>query len=317
VHDNNGNNGKVALKVNNNKNGHEPQETAKWNFGGLDDDYSGFKKAKVVVMPVPYDKTTTYRSGTRNGPAAIIDASMNMEIFDEELNQETYRMGIHTMQVLPVDELTLEDMVEKVRLSTLEVLKAGKFPVIIGGEHSITTGAVKAFIETYPTLSVLQLDAHFDLRDEYRGSKYNHACVARRIAELCPLVQVGTRSLSKEERDFLSSGTNTRILNVDVYKMLESLFWRDEVLASLTENVYVTIDLDVFDPSLIPAVGTPEPGGIGWYDALEFLRSVVKYKKVVGFDVMELCPIKGQVSSDFISAKLIYRLLGYIFSNKR
>lgn len=294
------------------------QAPAKKCFAGLDEEYSNFKKAKVVVLQVPYEKTTTYKTGTKNGPDAIIDASAYMELFDEELNQETYRIGIHTMNGLAISDLTPEDMVEQVRLSVLEVLKGGKFPVILGGEHSISPAAVKAFKELYPDLSVLQFDAHCDLRDEFHGSKNNHACAARRISEICPLVQVGTRSLSKEEKDFLgANGTAAKIKNVNVYHILDKPFWKDEVSKALTGHVYVTIDLDVFDPSLVPAVGTPEPGGIGWYEMIELLHSVAEDHKVVGFDIVELCPIKDQPSSDFLAAKLLYRFLGYVFGNKK
>ncbi len=292
------------------------QNPAKKNFIGLDEEYSNFKKAKVVIMEVPYERTTTYKKGTKEGPQAIIDASLNMELFDDELNQETYRIGIHTTNGLAINDVAPEEMIEKVRLSTAEQLKAGKFPVILGGEHSISAGAVKAFREVYENLSVLQLDAHYDLRDEFRGSRYNHGCAARRISEICPLVQVGMRSLSKEEKEFLNSNT-ARIKSINVYDILDRPLWKDEVSRALTDNVYVTIDMDVFDPSLMPAVGTPEPGGIGWYEILELLHSVAKERKVVGFDVVELCPIKDQPASDFFAAKLIYRFLGYIFGNKK
>lgn len=287
------------------------------NYIALEDEYSSLKKSKVVVMQVPYDKTATYIKGAVNGPGAIIDASRKMELFDEELNQETYKIGIHTMDPLPVQDLAPEAMVEKVYGSTMELLKANKFPVILGGEHSLSIGSVKAFKEVYPDLSVLHLDAHYDMRDEYFGSRFNHGCVARRISEICPIVQTGTRSLSKEEKDFLGTQANGRVKTVSAYDILEMPLWKDVISHSLSEHVYVSIDLDVFDPSLMPAVGTPEPGGIGWYETLDLLREVSKDKKIVGFDVVELCPIKGQVSSDFLAAKLVYRLLGYIFPMKK
>ena len=287
------------------------------NYIALEEEYSSFKKSKVVVMQVPYDKTATYIKGTVNGPSAIIEASKRMELFDEELNQETYKIGIHTMEPLPVQELAPEAMVDKVYSATLEVLKANKFPVILGGEHSLSIGSVKAFKEIYPNLSVLHLDAHYDMRDEYFGSKLNHGCVARRISEICPIVQAGTRSLSKEEKDFLATQTNGKIKTINVYDILETPLWKDIISHSLSEHVYVSIDLDVFDPALMPAVGTPEPGGIGWYETLDLLREVSKDRKIVGFDVVELCPIKGQVASDFLASKLIYRLLGYIFPTKK
>ncbi len=287
------------------------------NYIALEEEYSSLKKSKVVVMQVPYDKTATYLKGTVNGPGAIIDASKKMELFDEELSQETYKIGIHTMEPLQVQDLAPEAMVEKVYGSTMELLKANKFPVILGGEHSLSIGSVRAFKEVYPDLSVLHLDAHYDMRDEYFGSKFNHGCVARRISEMCPIVQTGTRSLSKEEKDFLATGGVGKVKTVSVYDILEMPLWKDVISRGLSEHVYVSIDLDVFDPSMMPAVGTPEPGGIGWYETLDLLREVAKDKKIVGFDVVELCPIKGQVSSDFMAAKLVYRLLGYVFPIKK
>ncbi len=297
-------------------NGHEISQRTK-NYAAINEEYSGLKKSRVAIIQVPYEKTVTYKKGTVNGPSAIIEASKKMELFDEELNQETYKIGIHTMDPLAVENLEPEEMIDKVYQSVLELLKAGKFPAILGGEHSLSVGSVKAVKEIYPNLSVLQLDAHYDLRDEYFGSRFNHGCVARRISEMCPLVQTGTRSLSKEEKDFLSLQTNGRIKTVNVYDILDMPLWKDVISNGLSDNVYITIDLDVFDPSLMPAVGTPEPGGIGWYETLDLLHEISKDKKIVGFDVVELCPIKDQVAPDFLAAKLVYRLLGYIFPAKR
>ncbi|MCX5678770.1 MAG: agmatinase [Candidatus Omnitrophica bacterium] len=287
------------------------------NYLALEDEYSSFKKSKAVILQAPYDKTTTYIHGAVNGPAAIIDASRYMERFDDELNQETFKIGIHTMEPLAIQDLSPENMVDKVYAQTLELLKAGKFPMMLGGEHTVSVGAVKAFKEIYPTISVLQLDAHYDLRDVYFGSRFNHGCVARRISEMCPIVQAGTRSMSKEDREYLSGGANGKVKAISVYDILEMPLWKDAVSNALSENVYITIDLDVFDPALVPATGTPEPGGFGWYETLSLLREVTKDKKVVGFDVVELCPIKGNIASDFLAAKLIYRLLGYIFPAKK
>jgi agmatinase len=221
------------------------------------------------------------------------------------------------MDPLGVSEMSPEEMSGRVYAQTAELLKANKFPVMLGGEHSVSVGAVRAFKEAYPNLSVLQLDAHYDMRDELLGSKLNHGCVARRISEICPIVQVGMRSLSKEEKDFLSSQANGKVKSFNVYDIIDMPMWKDNVSNCLSEQVYVTIDLDVFDPALVPATGTPEPGGIGWYETLSLLREVVKDKKIVGFDVVELCPIQGNVAPDFLAAKLIYRLLGYIFPAKK
>lgn len=287
------------------------------NYASMDEEYTGFKRAKVVILQAPYERTATYKKGTVKGPSAIIDASKKMELFDDELNQETYKIGIHTMDPLAIENMEPEAMVDTVYKATLDVLKANKFPVMLGGEHSVSIGAVRAFKEIYPNISVLHLDAHYDLRDEYFGSKFNHGCVARRISEMCPIVQTGTRSLSKEEKEFLNSQANGRVKTVNVYDILEMPLWKDVISNSLTENVYISIDLDAFDPSLMPAVGTPEPGGLGWYETLDLLLNVSKDKKIVGFDVVELCPIKDQIASDFLAAKLIYRLLGYIFPTKK
>lgn len=288
-------------------------------FGDIDEDYSNFKKSKVVIVQVPYEKTTTYVKGTKAGPAAIIEASGNMELFDDELNQEVYKIGIHTVEIPGIADAEPEDMVKKVHDATSDLLKLSKFPVILGGEHSVSVGAVGAMKKSYSDVSVLQLDAHYDLRNEYLGSKYNHACAARRISEICPLVQAGLRSLSKEEKDFLNTKSNGNIKTVNVYDILEKPLWKDYVINGLSENVYITIDLDVFDPSLMPAVGTPEPGGIGWYELIDLLKETARDKKIVGFDVVELCPIENHIMSNFLAAKLVYRLLGYIFmlNNKK
>jgi len=292
-------------------------QTPARNFLGLEDEYASFKRSKVVVVQAPYDRTATYIKGTRSGPSSIIDASAYLERYDDELNLETFKIGIHTQEPLSVETLTPEEMVQRVYSATQELLKAGKFPVMLGGEHSVSIGAVKAAKEAMPNLSVLHLDAHNDLRNEYFGSPLNHGCAARRICEICPIVQIGTRSMSKEEKDFLATQVNGRIKTISVYDILEMPMWKDAATNALSENVYVSIDLDVFDPAVMPAVGTPEPGGLGWYETLDLLRDVTKDKKVVGFDVVELCPIKGQVASDFLAAKLVYRLLGYVFSSKK
>ena len=287
------------------------------NFLGLEEDYSSFKKSKAVILQAPYDKTTTYIHGTQTGPAAIIDSSRYLERFDEELSQETFKIGLHTMEPLAVEGLEPEVLLEKVRASMADILKSNKFPILLGGEHSVSIGAVSALKDVYPNLSVLQLDAHYDMRDIYFGSKLNHGCAARRISEICPIVQVGMRSYSKEEKDFLSQQPNGKVKSINVYDILDTPMWKDKATASLSEHVYITIDLDVFDPSTVPAVGTPEPGGLGWYEVTDFLKGVAKDKKIVGFDIVELCPIKGNITSDFLAAKLLYRLPGYVFPTKK
>ena len=284
-------------------------------YGGADLNYVDFEKAKVVVIPAPYEGTVTYRRGTGNGPSAIFEASNNMELLDEELNSETHKIGIHTMAPLNIMDMSAPAMIEEVRKKEKEVLSAGKFPVMVGGEHSVSIGAVKAAKDVIGDISVLHLDAHYDLRNEYRGSKYSHACVARRLQEIAPVVLLGMRSLSREEKDFL--GTENNIARcVSAYDILNDSLWDKKTLDALKDKVYISIDLDVLDPSIMPAVGTPEPGGLGWYLILDILKIVVQEKEIVGFDVVELAPLGGDITSDFLASKLIYRLLGYIFFGK-
>lgn len=278
------------------------------NYGGIDS-HSSLADAKFVVIPVPYDLTSTYQSGSRRGPGAILDASANMELYDEELSKETYLAGIHTLVPLTADARGPEEMVASVREQITHVLAHDKIPVMLGGEHSISLGAVQAMQKKYPTLSVLQFDAHADLRDSYQGSPYSHAAVARRIAAICPLVQVGIRSMSVEEAVFIAAGT-VRTLTVDSIHADNG--WQEKVLEYLSGDVYVTIDLDVFDPAIMPSTGTPEPDGLVWRDVLSLLRKLSRRCRIRGFDVVELAPVPGLVAPDFLAAKLVYRLMGYL-----
>ena len=278
------------------------------NFGGIYPECS-LRDAKFVVIPVPYDLTSTYQSGSRRGPAAIIEASTNMELYDEELKKETYLAGIHTTLPVAIDARGPKNMVNIVRKKISRIVSLNKIPVMLGGEHSITLGAVQAVIEKYPELTVLQFDAHADLRDTYQGSPYNHACVARRISEICPLTQVGIRSMSKEEGDFLPK---SKVKSYSADFVLDKKNWAETVCKDLRGDVFITIDLDVFDPSIMPATGTPEPGGLYWKDILHLLKLVSVSCNIRGFDVVELAPLPGVVAPDFMAAKLIYRLMGYI-----
>jgi agmatinase len=280
-------------------------------FGGISQDYSLFEAATFVVIPVPYDLTTTYQAGARNGPAAIIDASCQMELYDEELGTETYRTGIHTVDSLEVEAGGPHEMIESVRKTVADILSYDKIPVVLGGEHSISLGAVQALTEKYPSLSVLHLDAHADMRDSYQGTPYSHACVSRRISEQCPVVQVGIRSLSSEEAAFLKDSGIPSYSSEFVH---EHEGWKKEICSKLADDVYISIDLDVFDPSIMPAVGTPEPGGVYWKDVIRLVREVAESCTIRGFDVVELAPIPGMVAPDFTAAKLIYRVMGYITS---
>jgi agmatinase len=280
------------------------------NFGGLPREYSNSANARVILVPVPYDETSTWLKGADRGPAALIQASANMELYDVETDCEIYKIGIFTDEA--VEERTSpEKMVEAVRKRVEGHIKKGKFTVVLGGEHSVSIGVIKAHAENYKETSVLQLDAHTDLRDEFQGSKCNHACVMARARELCPIVQVGIRSTAGATEEVLD---RSRIFFAeDIY---DNRAWIKKAVSKLTKNVYITIDLDVFDPSIMPSTGTPEPGGLLWYDVLALLNQVIKKKNVVGFDVVELCPNEHNRAPDFLAAKLIYKLLSYKFADK-
>ena len=276
-----------------------------YNFGGLEDEHGSLANARAVVLPVPYDFTTSYQGGTRLGPAAILAASRNMELWDEEVGP-VYRAGIHTLPELEPTAASPEAMVERVEQATEWIFEQGKLPAILGGEHSITTGAIRAARRRYPGLSVLQIDAHADMRDTYLDTPYSHACVMRRIREMVPAASVGVRSLSEEEAEYLAANP-TPIWSTRRYRALGS---PDPVLEALTDDVFVTFDLDGLDPGILPATGTPEPGGLDWYEAVDLLAAVAARKRIVGFDVIELAPTAGQAASDFLAARLVYRLIG-------
>ncbi len=288
-------------------------------FAALPPEFSNWERAGVAILPVPYDGTASYRGGARRGPRAILEASPQLELYDEELQIEPYRVGIATLPPLDV-VLDPEAMVERVEQAVLGVLQSEKFPVVLGGDHSITVGVVRALRERYGPLSVLQLDAHADLRDEYQGSRLSHACVARRLVELgCSLVQIGIRSLTRDDAEFIrqqeavvavyareirfDSGSGSGF-NSGSARALEAL-------EQLRSPVYISVDLDVFDPGEVPAVGTPEPGGLRWYEVLAILRKAFERFEVVGCDVVELCPVEGLIAPDFAAARLVYKLIGY------
>ncbi|HVO66718.1 MAG TPA: agmatinase [Syntrophales bacterium] len=283
------------------------------NFGGVDPAYPTFEEASFVVVPIPYDLTSTYQSGSRRGPHAILDASGNMELYDEELCKETYLAGIYTLPPIESDARGPTEMVNIIQHAISDILEHNKIPVILGGEHSISFGVVKAMKEKYPGISVLQLDAHADLRNYYQCSPYGHASVGRRISELCRLVQVGIRSMSAEEADFVKTGV-VRQFSAD-FILEEQSGWQ-KVCEYLSGDVYITIDIDILDPSIMPATGTPEPGGIYWKDLLRIIRGVSRRCRVRGFDVVELSPIPGMVAPDFLAAKLVYRIMGYLTEAK-
>ncbi len=281
------------------------------NFGGIPAELSDYQLSPIVVLPVPYDETSTWGKGADRGPDAILHASANMELYDIETDSEVYLRGIHTAQ--PVDEKSSPDaMVAAVREAVRAFLADGKFVVTLGGEHSVTIGAVEAYKNHFPGLNVLQIDAHTDLRQTYEGSPFNHACVMARVREWCPIVQVGIRSMDVGEKPYMDR--DRVFFAKDIAG--KGSDWADEVIRLLSGPVYVTIDLDGFDPSIVPATGTPEPGGMGYYEVLGLLKKLIATRNVVGFDVVELCPMPGNKSSDFLATKLIYQILSYKYSDR-
>jgi agmatinase len=277
------------------------------NYGYLPEEYSNPENADIVITPVAYDGTSTWVKGADKGPEAIIEASANMELYDIETDSEVYKCGIFTERLIGGD-ISTSEMVEAVFDNVKYYVDKEKFVIVTGGEHSVNIGSVKAHAEKYDDLTILQLDAHADLRDKYNGSKYNHACVMARAKEVCPIVQVGIRSMDISEKD--STDPSRIFFAKDIHNNID---WIKKVVSKLSDNVYITIDLDVFDPSIMPSTGTPEPGGLLWYDVLGLLKMVSDEKNIVGFDVVELCPDSSNKAPDFLAAKLIYKLLSYKF----
>ncbi len=274
-------------------------------FGDFAPEFRDPHTARVVVLPVAYDGTSTWVKGADRGPAAILKASYNLEFYDIQTGREVFREGIFTDA--PLDGFaSVDTMVAAVHQAVRYWLGKDKFPVLLGGEHSVSIGAFTAAAEAFENLTILQIDAHADLRDTYHGSRYNHACVMARAKEMCPIVQVGIRSMDKAE---LSNMDRDRVFFAHQISELPRRQWIDQVVSRLSENVYLTIDLDGFDPSVMPATGTPEPGGLGWYDVVELIRAVCTEKKLVGFDVVELCPHEAHWGADFLAAKLVYTTL--------
>lgn len=277
-------------------------------FAGLEAELADPARAKIVVLPVPYDLTSTYQKGADRGPAAIIEASAEVELYDIETATEVYRHGIATLQPI-VTQGPPEELAELVEHAVAQVLAGGQLPVLLGGEHSVSCGAFRAATEHHPDCTILQLDAHGDTRDTYEGSAYNHACVMARARELAPTVQVGIRAIDASE----AAGLDRRRV-VFAHEMQDGDDWIDRVIDGLGQEVYLTFDLDAFDSSLMPATGTPEPGGLGWWQAMRLLRRVTTERNVIGFDVVELRPLAGNAAPDFLAAKLVYQLLSYIFA---
>ncbi len=278
------------------------------NFGGIDDQYADFESSNIYLQSIPYDGTSTWGKGADKGFDAFIEASENMELYDIETRSEIYKKGIHTLPEIN-EKSSPEAVFEAVYASTKKLLETNKFLTFFGGEHSVSIGIIKAFQEKYGDLSVLHLDAHTDLRPEYDGSKYNHACALHEASKITNLVQVGIRSMDIVEKEFL---------NPEKSYFAEEMFgnddWMDESIRQLKKPVYITLDLDVFDPSIMPATGTPEPGGFDWNTMIIYLSKVFFRKEVVGFDIVELAPIEGFKAPNFLAAKLYYKMLSYKFS---
>ena len=281
-------------------------------FGDFTPEEMRYESAAIAILPVPYDGTSTWIKGADRGPEALLDASYNLEFYDIETQSEVYKQGIATLDPV-VENSSPEAMSEEVERRVERILDDGKFPVLIGGEHSVSIGAFRAMARRYPNISILQLDAHSDMRDEYEGSPCNHACVMARAKELTPnITQVGLRSTAREE-----------LHNIDpertfyAHRIAEDSGWIERVSAQLGEEVYITIDLDVLDPSVLPSTGTPEPGGLSYREVISLLRRIIEQHRVVGLDVVELCPNPSAKASDFLAAKLIYQFLSLLYADRK
>ncbi|MBL6878279.1 MAG: agmatinase [Flavobacteriaceae bacterium] len=278
-------------------------------YAGIAKKFSKIESAKIVLIPVCYDGTSTWQKGADKGPSAFLEASENMELYDIETNSEVYKKGIYLSDSIS-DFDSPDEMIDTVYKITKKYISKNKFVTIFGGEHSISIATVKAFNDSFDDLSVLHIDAHADLRQVYEGTKYNHACAMYEANQNTNLVQVGIRSMDVEEKN---------VMNQDnvffAHELASNEYWIDDVIEKLSKNVFISFDLDAFDPSILPSTGTPEPGGLFWYETLDFLRRVFNEKNVVGFDIVELCPNEIDKSSDFLAAKLYYKMLSYKFKS--
>jgi len=282
-------------------------------FGGTTPTTSDFEHSRVVILPVPLDRTTSYVPGTRTGPHEILVASSHMELWEEETQTDVHSVGIYTLPEMEFPFASMDEVVDEIRRVAAEIVNRGKFPVILGGEHSITPPVVAAVAAKHKGLSVLQIDAHADLRDSFMGTPHNHACAMRRTLDYAPLTQVGIRSLSSEEAADIPS-LKTRVFYD--FNMRQDPAWMDRVVDSLSDTVYITIDVDGFDPAIMPSTGTPEPGGLSWYEGLSLLRRVIERRTVVGCDIVELSPMPGNAAPNFLCAKLLYKILSYRFGKE-
>lgn len=278
-------------------------------FCGLPSTPATYGAASIVVLPIPFDKTSTWMKGADKGPAALIEASQYLEFYDIETDSEVLNKGIFT--AAPIRAVSSEALIKRTDSTVSRYLADNKFVVVLGGEHSVSVGVIKAYARQHDDLSILHLDAHADSRDFYEGSRFNHACVIARAREYTNnIISVGIRSMDVSER----AGMERKRMFF-AHEIYDTNAWIPKAVRLLSENVYVTIDVDVFDPGIMPSTGTPEPGGLGWYQVLKLLRAVSKVKRIVGFDVVELCPSSAK-ASDFLAAKLVYTLISYVFSGK-
>ena len=286
------------------------------NFGGItEDEYSGRGPARIFVLPVSYEGTVSYGTGTGAGAMAIVDASRNMELYEEETDTEPYKLGIHTLDEFQ-PRSTPESMMDSLYRHAKEILEEDRFLCMIGGEHSVSAPIIQAHAEKFHDLSVLQIDAHADLRDSYDGTRHSHASIMARVVKDMQIqsVQVGIRSISAEEASLIETGIPTKIFWArDIVGKTD---WVDAAIDSLTESVYLTIDIDGLDPSLVPTTGTPEPGGLGWYETLYLIRKLAEKRRIVGMDLVEYSYVEGQDSPAFLCAKLIYKTLAYVFRDE-
>jgi agmatinase len=289
-------------------------------FGDVGPEWGDLARARAVIVPAPLEYTVSYGKGTAQGPAAILAASTQVEVYDEEIGAIPAEQGIGTLAPLSFVELSHAEALGVIHQAITEVLTHGQLPVTLGGEHSLTAPCVRAIQEAADgaALGIVQLDAHADLRPEYEDSPLSHACAMRRVLDITgtELVGIGIRSISPQEIADLHNG--------DVHA---TILWAHDLaagradisgaLGALPERVYLTIDLDCFDPGIMPAVGTPEPGGLGWYSVLGIIRAIAATKQIVGADIVELAPVPGMIASDFLAAKLVYRLLGAIWQHRQ
>lgn len=281
------------------------------NYAGIPDEYAQLSSSKIVLIPVPYDGTSTWIKGADKGPEAFLEASENMEIYDIETDSEVYKQGVFLADPI-VEKSSPERMVDIVHKTASEYIKMGKFVTLFGGEHSVSIGSIRAFRENFENLTILQFDAHADLRPEYENSKCNHACAVHEAQQTTNLVQVGIRSMDSVEKPHLKKENC-----FFAHEIFSNPDWEKEALNKIGKNVFITIDLDVFDSSIMPSTGTPEPGGLNWYQVINFIKKVIEKSNVVGFDIMELCPNKNNKGPDFLAAKLYYRILSDVFYKRK